>query len=198
MPARRDPETAPEQRVSPAKRRPGGTRTQWVPVTELSPLARALLSADLGGRDVVPRHVADRVIAQAEQWAEQGFTVDTVRFWTDVSPAAAGYLAQRGVDPSVLDLPVSAFPGAPPVALRLAITGGRMPVEQAYELLVLTGAHAPSWSKNNAPVSPAAPPRAAPPPVTMSDPQPPEPTPPSRGPVAPVIFSHPTPEHHRR
>lgn len=167
MPARPDPHAHRDVRT----RRTAAPRTRWVPVQELSPLARALLSDDLGGRDAVPGHVADRVTAQADEWLAHGFAADTVRPWQDLPPAAAAYLAERGVDPRVLDLPVDAFPGAPPVALRLAITAGRLPVERAYELLVLTGEH--------------------------ETPQPPPPTKPATNvapPVAPLLFSHAAPE----
>jgi hypothetical protein len=149
---------------------PASRDHRWVPVRELSPLARALLSEDLGGRDVVPRHVAGRAAAQADEWAAHGFTDQTVRPWKDAPPAAAAYLAARGVDPRVLDLPIDVYAGTAPVSLRSAICSGRMPVERAYELLVLTGQHQP----------PAATP-----------PQPPAATPPQpRHAIAPVIFSH--------
>ncbi|WP_345539456.1 hypothetical protein [Phytohabitans rumicis] len=156
------------RRDVPARRR--GSRTQWVPVADLSPMAQALLSEDLGGRDVVPGHVADRVTERAEQWVAHGFTVETVRPWQDLAPAAAAFLAERGVDPRVLDLPVEAFPGAKPVPLRVAIGAERIPVERAYELLVLTGEHQPKL-----------------------------PTPPAKSaasvrPIAPVLFSHAKPD----
>src|SRR5699024_8542578 len=69
---------------------------RWVPVADLDDLARALLG-DLGGRDVVPQHVADRVTALAERWAAHGFTPRTVRPWTDLDPATAALLTARGV-----------------------------------------------------------------------------------------------------
>jgi hypothetical protein len=138
---------------------------RWVPVSELSALAQALLSDDLGGRDAVPRHVAERATAQAEEWAALGFTEQTVRPWRDAPPATAGYLAARGVDPGVLDLPIDVRAGSPPISLRSAIGAGRMTVERAYELLVLTGQHQP-------PAAAAPKPRHA---------------------VAPVIFSHAPP-----
>jgi hypothetical protein len=166
MTAPQNPDSHPDL---PARRKTG--RTQWVPVEELSPLARALLSDDLGGRDVVPGHVADRVSAQATEWAAHGFTEQTVRPWQDLPPAAAAYLADRDVEPRVLDLPVEAFPGAAPVALRIAITAERIPVERAYELLVLTGEHRPkTWPTNDPP------PRKQ----KLDKPRP----------IAPVLFSH--------
>jgi hypothetical protein len=171
----------PDRRDLPARRR--GARDRWVPVAELSPMARALLSDDLGGRDVVPGHVADRVAERADEWLAHGFTVETVRGWQDLPPAAAAYLSERGVQPRVLDLPVDAFPGAvAPVPLRIAISTERIPVERAYQLLVLTGEHQPT-----------APPPAPPPP-----PPPPPSEKPAR-PVAPVLFSHARPEEqHKR
>jgi hypothetical protein len=199
MTAQPDPDAARDQRVAagPAGTRRTGAPTKWVPVDQLSALARALLSDDLGGRDVVPRHVADRVTRQAAEWEEQGFTAETVRPWRDVPPAAAGYLAQRGVPPRVLDLPVDAITGAPPVALRLAIESGRMPVERAYELLVLTGEHRPDRPAEapDAPgqprpaqvvARPAGPQWAAPPSTSEEEPASSRPRP-----VAPMIFSHP-------
>jgi hypothetical protein len=203
MTAQPDPDARIDQWVAagPAGGRRTGAPTKWVPVDQLSTVARALLSDDLGGRDVVPRHVADRVTRQAIEWEEQGFTAETVRPWRDVPPAAAGYLVQRGVSPRVLDLPVDAIAGAAPVALRLAIESGRMPVERAYELLVLTGEHRPDQPAEDAapgepqagqprpaPVGarPAGPQWAAPPSTSDEEPasNPPRP-------VTPVIFSHP-------
>lgn len=137
---------------------------KWVPVSELSTLARALLSDDLGGRDVVPRHVADRAAAQAEEWAAHGFTDQTVRPWREAAPADAAYLAARGVDPAVLDLPIVAYAGSAPVSLRMAIASGRLTVERAYELLVVTGQHRPAAGE----AQPSTAPR----------------------PIAPVVFSH--------
>lgn len=159
---------------------------KWVPVEDLSPLARALLSDDLGGRDVVPAHVAHRVAAQAEEWSAHGFTAETVKPWQDLPAAAAAYLAERGVEPRVLDLPIAAFANARPVALRLAITTGRMTAERAYELLVLTGEHVP----------PAPTPASAPSPAPSPTPAPAAVTAPR--PVAPVLFSHATPREDNR
>lgn len=130
---------------------------KWVPVGELSALARALLSDDLGGRDVVPGHVADRAAGQAEEWAAHGFTDQTVRPWKEAAPADAAYLVARGVDPRVLDLPIVAYAGSAPVSLRMAITSGRLTVERAYELLVLTGQHRPADMARPAKASPVVP-----------------------------------------
>jgi hypothetical protein len=143
---------------------------RWVPVSELSALARALLSDDLGGRDAVPRHVAGRATAQAAQWAALGFTEQTVRPWRDAPPQTAAYLAARGVDPGVLDLPIDVHPGSPSISLLSAIGAGRMTVERAYELLILTGQHQPPGA-----------------PLSTAVPAPPAP----RRAVAPVVFSHP-------
>ncbi|MDG4766116.1 hypothetical protein O7632_18695 [Solwaraspora sp. WMMD406] len=175
MPAHLDPAA---RRDRPAGAHPTGTsrrstsRTRWCPLTELSPLARALLSDDLGGRDVVPSHVAERVSAEAEQWASHGFTEDTVRPWRDLPPAAAGHLASQQVDPRVLDLPVAVVAGTPPVPLRIAIVTGRLPAERAYQLLVLTGEHTPAGQE-----------RGDQPPAMATR------TAPAR-PVTPVLFSH--------
>lgn len=116
-----------------------GSPLRWVPVSSLTPLARALLSEDLGGREEVPPHVADRVSQEATRWAAHGFTTETVRPWLDLPPAAAAYLAERGVPPRVLDLPVEV--SRSPVTLTLAISSGLLPVERAYQLLVATGEH---------------------------------------------------------
>ncbi|MFY1631855.1 hypothetical protein ACN27F_01015 [Solwaraspora sp. WMMB335] len=174
MPAHPDPAARPERVTStpadPARR---ATRTRWSPVADLSPLARALLSDDLGGRDVVPRHVAARVTAEAEQWAGEGFTEQTVRPWRDLPPAAAGYLARNQVDPRVLDLPIDIVAGTPAVPLRIAIVTGRLPAERAYQLLVLTGEHTPPGSTTSSTAPGSRPDRDTPP-----------------RPVTPVLFSH--------
>jgi len=151
----------------------GTRRARWHPVADLPALARALLSEDLGGRDVVPRHVADRVTAEATEWAKHGFTEDTVRPWKDLPPAAAGHLAGHQVDPRVLDLPVAVVAGTAPVPLRLAISSGRLTAERAYQLLVLTGEHTPPGSTAD------------------------QLTPPPPRPVTPVLFSHAADEQPR-
>ncbi|MEV0393809.1 hypothetical protein [Polymorphospora rubra] len=143
-----------------------GSGDRFVPVDRLSALARALLSDDLGGRDVVPARLANRVTEQADEWAAHGFTEDTVRPWRELPPDAAGYLASRGVDPAVLSLSVSPG-GIGPVPLATAIAAQQIPVQRAYELLVLTGEH-PRTPLADAPAAPQPPPRA----------------------VAPVVFSH--------
>jgi hypothetical protein len=164
---------------------------RWTPVDQLSALARALLSEDLGGREAVPRHVAERVRAEAEAWAEHGFTDQTVRPWLDLPPAAAAYLVQRAVDPRVLELPVQvARPGAP-VALRLAIASGLLAVERAYDLLVATGEHRPAAGPRTGGGVPSPLPAAVfgstvePESAAVAAAEP-------RRPVAQVIFSHPT------
>ncbi|HEY0697870.1 MAG TPA: hypothetical protein VGD43_08675 [Micromonospora sp.] len=171
--------------------------TRWVPVSRLPVLARALLSDDLGGRDAVPRHVADRVTAEARKWAGYGFTEQTVGPWKDLPPAAAAYLAGRQVDPRGRDLPMGVTRTNAPVVLKLAIASGLLPVEQAYELLVATGEHVPV----PAGLSDAGParPRPAPVPVVtpLASPVPPPPpvSAPPRRPVSLVVFSHAADEH---
>ena len=173
MPAHLEPPARRGRPTSAANGAPRrASRTRWCPVGDLSPLARALLSDDLGGRDVVPQHVADRVNAEAEQWASQGFTAETVRPWADLPPAAAGYLAQQKVDPRVLDLPVDLVAGSPPVPLRVAIVTERLPAERAYQLLVLTGEHEPPAATGQEPASAPA----------------------ATRPVVPVLFSHAQPD----
>ncbi|MFD0823407.1 hypothetical protein ACFQ0D_34980, partial [Micromonospora zhanjiangensis] len=99
-PRRRRPATG-----SAADRQVATPEIRWTSVDQLSELAQALLSEDLGGREAVPRHVAERVRTQARAWAEHGFTAETVRPWLDLPPAAAAYLAERSVSPRVLELP---------------------------------------------------------------------------------------------
>ena len=106
-------------------------------------------------------------------------------------PAAAAYLARRGVDPRVLDLPAGVFPGAAPVPLRVAIASGRLPVEQAYELLVLTGEHTPPEQAASEPAEAAdSAPSAGDEPAAESTESAPSQRRPAPRPVAPVIFSH--------
>ncbi|MFC7550597.1 hypothetical protein [Plantactinospora sp. GCM10030261] len=177
----------------------GGPEPRWVPVASLAPLARALLSDDLGGRAEVPRHVAQRVTDEADRWSAYGFsTADAVRAWSDVPPAAAAYLAERRVPPEVLDLPTTV--GRASVPLKLAIATGVLPVERAYELLVATGEHRPEASNGSAvPTIPSVPPDPIPVDASLAastpnwsgpvDDQPARRAASSR-PVAPVVFSH--------
>ena len=116
--------------------RDADAEVRWVPVKQLSGLARALLSEQLGDDDVVPEHVARRATALAGEWSAHGFTHDTVRPWADLPPAAAAYLAGRGVDPAVLDEPVELSPAqVAPITFRRAIASGKLTVEHAVNLL---------------------------------------------------------------
>jgi hypothetical protein len=115
--------------------RRAGAAPRWTAVDQLSELARCLLSEDLGGRDVVPAAVADRVTALAAQWADHGFTPQTVRPWADLTPACGAYLAGRGVDPAALEQLIDAGAPAGPVTLRQAILTGQLDAEQAYEVV---------------------------------------------------------------
>lgn len=132
-----------------------------------------LLSEDLGGRDVVPGHVADRVTSLADQWAAHGFTEEAVRPWMELPPDAANYLASRGVNSAVLDRPFGALRGAATVTFGAAIASGQLPVEQAYDLLVLTGEHKPEQTDQSKPEG-----------TEPTDDAP-------RRAVAPALFSHP-------
>jgi hypothetical protein len=174
------------RRTGAAATRHAGSTVRWTPVAGLSPLARALLNDDLGGRETVPGHVADRVTAEAQVWAEHGFTAETVRPWTDLSPVAAAYLAERGVSPRVLELPVEVARSPAPIALKLAIASGLLTVERAYELLVVTGEHVARTTR------PAGPPPASGHP-SATGPAAAESAGPRR-PVAQVFFSHATEE----
>jgi hypothetical protein len=111
------------------------SQTRWVPVHKLSPLAQALLSSDLGGRDEVPQTVADRVNRLAEQWAALGFDEHSVRPWAELPPAAAAFLAERDVDPELLARPFGFEDGTEPMTIADAITGGKLTVEQVYAVV---------------------------------------------------------------
>ena len=162
-----------------------GDSPHWVPVGQLSKLARVLLAEDLGGRDAVPPQVAERVTALAAQWTDHGFTAETVQPWTDLTPACAAYLAERGVDPGALDQLIDTATTPNPLTLRRALATDQLDAEKAYELLVAAGdgpSPAPKLPVNASPPDPLPDPAQAPP-----------------GP-APAVFSHPTSDHtvHRR
>ena len=122
-------------------------------VDQLSKLARVLLAEDLGGRDAVPAQVAERVTALAAQWVDHGFTAETAQPWTDLTPACAAYLAERGVDPAALDQPIGAA-SPDPLTLRRALSTGQMEAEQVYKLLESVGDRPPPAS-TQAPSDPA-------------------------------------------
>ena len=124
MPVQRD--TGPRRRrpaSGSAAVRHAAPEVRWTPVDQLSELARALLSDDLGGREAVPRHVAERVRAEAGAWAGHGFTAETVRPWLDLPPAAAAYLVERAVDPRGAR---AAGPGGPARCSRRPPAGHRV------------------------------------------------------------------------
>jgi hypothetical protein len=98
-----------------------------------------------------------------------------------VSPAAAAYLAGRDVDPGVLDRPVEAIAGRAPVTVGAAIASGRLPVEQAYELLLHTDEHRPK---------PSAPKDGGQPNDEGQSGAAETGTAPTANPVAPALFSH--------
>lgn len=152
------------------------TPVAWVPISQLSPLARALLG-DLGDRDVVPGHVADRVTALARQWAASGFTDRTVHLWEDLQPADAALLNNRGVDPALLDRPV----GRSATTFRRAIAAGKLSAADAADrLMKAAGEEAPGAAPKGA----AAPTNAAAP----KDNEPEEPK--ESGPASSGLFSH--------
>lgn len=120
-----------------------------VRVDQLASMERAILPQHLYGRRMISATDAAGLRADARRWAEAGFDAKAVRPWNDqgISPRDAGYLRQRGVPASVLDLPI-------PIGLRgdarmtvaeaLTTTGWEWPVERVYALLLETGWHTPS------------------------------------------------------
>lgn len=172
----------------------------WTPVRQLPELARALLSSDLGGRDAVPAHVANRVRALAEQWAAHGFTARTVGPWTDLDPPCAAYLSGRGVPPDALDELVDLDGPAGQSTVRAALSTGRLTAEQAYQALAAAGRlTAEQAYQALAATSGAQPaPRAKVPP-TGQKPEPPatHDAPRTSTTPAPVVFSHAETDHSR-
>jgi hypothetical protein len=110
----------------------------WVPVAGLSDLARALLGDRRDGRDDIPVHVRDRVVALAEQWAAHGFTAQTVGAWTDLEPSDAGVLAAAGYSPPVLQRHVVATAEGG-TSLWLAVTSGALTAQEAVDELRAAG-----------------------------------------------------------
>ena len=108
----------------------GDTAVRWVPITELTALARALLGERPSGRDVVPAQVAERISRLAAQWATHGFTSSTVRPWVDLQPAAAAVLAAAGATPEALDRHVVTTAGTTTTLWR-AVSAGAMSAEDA-------------------------------------------------------------------
>ena len=145
--------------------RRAGAVTRWTAVDQLSELARCLLSEDLGGRDVVPAAVADRVTALAAQWAEHGFTPQTVRPWAELTPACGAYLAGRGVDPAALDQLIDAGSSAGPITLRQAILTGHLDAEQAYDAV---SSRAAGTRTSSTPTPTPTPTPTGPPPAVFS------------------------------
>jgi hypothetical protein len=168
--------------MSGRPRRASAARS-WTPVDQLSELARALLSDDLGDRDAVPAHVADRVTALAAQWVEHGFTAQTVGPWAELTPACAAYLAGRGVPPHALDQLVDVGGSAGPLTVRTALSTGRLTDEQAYDLLAGSADAASSRQTPRAPV------------VSTTDPPAPDGAARARMAPAPAVFSHAGTDH---
>jgi hypothetical protein len=108
----------------------GDTAGRWVPITELTELARALLGERPSGRDVVPIQVAERISRLAAQWATHGFTAATVRPWVDLPPAAAAVLAAAGATPEALDRHVVTTGGTTTTLWR-AVSSGALSAEEA-------------------------------------------------------------------
>lgn len=108
----------------------GDTAVRWVPITELTELARALLGERPSGRDVVPIQVAERISRLAAQWAAHGFTAATVRPWVDLQPAAAAVLTAAGATPEALDRHV-VTKGGTTTTLWRAVSSGALSAEDA-------------------------------------------------------------------
>ncbi len=121
----------------------GDTAVRWVPITELTDLARALLGERPSGRDVVPLQVAERISRLAAQWATHGFTAATVRPWVDLQPAAAAVLTAAGATPEALDRHVVTTGGTTTTLWR-AVSSGAMSAEDAAAAFKPGAAPAPA------------------------------------------------------
>jgi hypothetical protein len=113
---------------------------RWVPIKDLPPLACVFLGDDLGGREVVPAHVADRVTALSAEWENEGFTEQTVQPWIGLPAPLAGALVRLGVAPAMLDVQVTDLPGgivagSGPMTVRQAVIAGLLSAEQVAGLV---------------------------------------------------------------
>jgi hypothetical protein len=152
-----------------------------VRVDRLPAMERAIMPEHLYGRRTISAMDAAGLRADARRWAEAGFDAKAVRAWNDqrIGPADAGYLRQRGVPASVLDLPIPIGLGGAArmtVAEALATARWEWPVERVYELLVETGWHTPRDEPDLVLPEPAPAPRV------------------NAAPVTPVMFSSPAAE----
>ncbi|GAA3296577.1 MULTISPECIES: hypothetical protein [Dactylosporangium] len=105
-----------------------------MPIDELSELARALVGERLNGRDVVPAHVRDRLVALAGRWAAHGFTAQTVADWVDLEPEAAALLVAAGAGPAELRRQVVTTPEGE-MSLWQAVVSGALSAQQAADRL---------------------------------------------------------------
>ncbi|MEV0128679.1 hypothetical protein AB0H83_09445 [Dactylosporangium sp. NPDC050688] len=187
----------------------GDAATRWVPITELTELARALLGERPSGRDVVPAQVAERISHLAAQWAAHGFTAATVGPWTDLRPAAAAVLAATGATPQSLERHVVTVAGTTTTLWRAVCTGAMSAEDAAAACKPAAAKPAPDaagaqlrGASRNAfsaqvPETPGAFKAAAKPAAdTFKAPQPVDAEPaqeeaPARTAVAPAVFSHP-------
>jgi hypothetical protein len=126
-----------------ARGRGADSPVAWVPIAELSELARALLGDGRGDRDVIPEHVRDRVTALAEQWAAHGFTAETVRPWKDLDPAAAARLHGHGISPTTLQQQTVVTP-AGSISMWQAVISGALSAAEVVNRLQATGSPEPS------------------------------------------------------
>lgn len=145
---------------------------RWTKVGDLSPMARVLLPELWRGRPTVPADVVAAVNERSREWAIEGFTEHTAALWRCVSPKAARYLANRKVDPLILDQPIwppvgSGFTWADGLnygflqpldrfCARLAEAGHRVEPEPAIQSPTFA-----TPSTTAAPAEPAAPPVAS-------------------------------------
>lgn len=125
----------------------GGLRPS-VRVADMGPLARVMLPDELRSRRWIWPDEADRANAAAVQWAKAGFDDRSVLAWLPegLSPADAGYLAARGVEPEVLNklVPVPHDVVATGTAtVQMLVISGRLPVAAVFDALVKAGLYVP-------------------------------------------------------
>lgn len=139
-------------------------------------MERAILPYELRGRPTISAREAAQLHHNAIRWAAAGLDDTTVRPWyeADIVPEQAGYLAQRGLSATVLELtlPVGVG-GRRRVSVAEALAEDMWPVERIYEMLVAAGIHTPT-----------------PEPQVIVLPEPPT-RPAKTSHVPPVVFSHP-------
>lgn len=167
----------PAPRPASSRDRSRGGKPTSVRVGDLPSLVRAVLPAELRGRERISQFEVQRWRDEAGRWAREGFDDRSVRPWLDMDlrPRDAGYLASRRVDPEVLykliPVPVTVMATGQAMA-ALMLTSGRLSVEMVYDLLVRAGHHEPAPEAALVLAVPDKPAksRPAPPPVVFSNP----------------------------